>query len=572
MYFLGEEQNITFRTSQQYYISDIKEGLVTVTSNLSNAQQFQVFPVFSTTPTGVGTIIMRHVNLGLTLILEDDEDFLQWVPTTQEATLDEYKYKHKFMVHIAPASFGSPIQQCSFWTETPTRRKIWKRNGSGINVSEYIEPVYYPRIVYEAEIVGGNCWMSAMIGDSSVVDSKRLLPDYSTPLTDALLDGAFFKLTRPEYPYQGLFINQKTPPGTSEDAYCVFDANDLTFIHPNEYEVPIGFYAFQLERQFDSEGIPTGHWKIVVNWFHGYLGTPELTESNSDKLYVMSEKSDSLGDDWKVKNFVWDITIDESKRTIQFENVNLRNAGEPNRYWGACMDTNAPFTQMRSAADVSSFTFDILFIPIQYEMDRYASNDKLVIQCCENTVDEFGNSPSTGVGEEFNYEIYCPAEYSPTNLNPPSSAGFILPQSTSACETFITNYCTDSETKNELICSCINLTDLPLLPENATITTYELCFSNNCRNHGYVPLAHRDTLGDLSCPLSTLCDILVEEEEKDGDVYNDAQFVLGCASSSPEPEPEPEGLSILWISVIAVGGVIVVGLIIGLVVGSSKKK
>ena len=580
--FAFNDTTLNIGIGENYYISDIKEGPAIVAS--SGVAIVDVDLTYDdTTQVGVGTVVIRKNDVNLTLVLGDDDEIMEWVPTTQEATLDEFRYIHKFFVHVGPTSFGPPIIQCSIWTETPTRRKTWRREGSGIFADETLPPTKRLREISTANPrADQNVATKMYSGESS--RTGRLLPAY-TGLTDDILDGSFFKLTRPEYPYQGLYILRRRPSGSGgiDDAYCVLDASDATFDFPNTYEVSFGYYVFQLERQFDTEGVPTGHWKIYVNNQHGYLGTPRLTSSNSDKLYVMSQSSDDIVESqaWNVENTLWDITIDESKRTIQFENVDLKAAGEPNRFWGENLSGRnaSPFTQMRDAANASSFVFDILFIPKQYEQNRYELSDQLTIQCCRDNVTEIG-IPPIGFGEQINYEIFCPAEFAPTNLNPPSSTGFVLPQTTAACETFITSFCADSETKDDLACSCINLTDLPLLPDNATITTYELCFSNNCRNYGYIPLAQQDINGGLSCPLTTLCDILDDEEEKDGDIYNDAQVILGCSGSSPDPdpEPEPEGLSILWISVIAVGGVLFLGLIIGLAVGlpaaerSSKKK
>lgn len=547
MYYINSGDRY-LRIGGTYWLADIKEGPAIVIAGGSNRDFVSIDPVYDpTNETAIATTTFRHS--GLTLVLADDDVTMEWVPTTQEATLDTYRYVHKFVTHIAPASFGS-YQQAVVWTETPTRRKSWRREGSGLVADEKLPPAKFMRDVFDVNPTSNNNLITSLFTSAGVAAYTRSLPSFTG--TDDLLDGAWFKLTRPEYPNNGLLIFRDEPTGSGEQAYCLIDANDVTLNYPTDYETVYGFDAIQFERVFDTEGAPTGEWKLFVNQFHGYIGTSEFTRLGS--RYIMTQASDNITvlGPWNVTYFNWELNIDQVNGTIQFENVGLRDIGEPNRFWGADQNTLKPFTEMRAAADVATFDLDMLFVPNQYAFERYDSSTPLTIECCRRNVTETGIPPS-GFGAEINYDIYCPADYSP-------------PTSTAPCESFMSAYCTAPETKDDIACSCFDPTDLPLLPDNATITTYRPCFSVNCRTAGYVPLDQQDDLGNLSCPLTTLCTELAAEEVKDGDIYGDAKMIVGCSSGPPEPEPE-DSFPLVWIIVIAVGGVALLALIIGLAVG-----
>lgn len=575
MFYIGTNNPSYFGIGDGYVVDDVKVGPAIVLPGLTGDRDILQNVTTFTPNEDVGTIIIRSpvgVTPQLTLILGDDGTSVEWVDSTLEATLDAYRFTHKVIIRISPTDYNDPNvyiwwDSRIIWTETPTRRKVWRREGNTIVADETLLPSKIMRDLNNRNVDGLGP-ISGFTTEIPVTDS-RVLPFVSDV---EALDGAWFKLSIPAYPNIGTYIfDVNLMPGFVR-AWTLLDIVPFTADPPLR---PFAYYAMQLERQRDQSNVPTGEWKIRIDEYFGYIGTVPYTGANDDDIYIVAQAPGDASIDITPENFLWEISFDTNNGTIRFENADLKRQGVTNRFWGfkGVSGDNDFVSRCRDSANAVDFVFDVLFLPDQYEFQRYDVEGPLTGQCCADRVTE-ENIPPIGFGTPINYRIFCPAAYAPSIV--PSSTNFVLPANSVACDDFITTFCAATENKDDPVCGCINLTDLPLLPDNATINAYDYCFSNNCRNFGYIPTAIQDGNGDLNCPDTILCDELKAAEDIEGDIYNEAQDLLGCPydpNPDPDPDPDPEpptdegGLSVLWISVIVAGSVVVLALIIGLSVG-----
>lgn len=562
MNYMSDLSSGKFRAGGTYWIYDIKEGPVNVTTGSANGQALLAQLEYDVLDTEnvVGTFTVQSYNIvpELSLVLSLDETSVEWVPTTELATMEEYRYRMKAIIHISLRSW-SAFQQMVIWNETPTRRKVWRRVGSTIIVENNLPPSEVMRGVDIANPIGHGAHIMAIERGSATVLSRDLP---STTSTADLLDGSWFKVTRPSEPYLGCVVyntNVINDQGSNVLAYVLLDVNVVSTDLAASDNIQYAFDAMQLEQ------VPgTGEWKIYINAFQGYLGT-NVPGTNNERIYPMTQANNN-GTVWSVDNLIWDLHFDAVAGTVQFENVGLRTAGIANRYIGSfddSVDGTRAHLRMREESKSHHFNFGLLFVPDLYEYTRYNNSPPLIVECCTDNVTETG-TPPIGYGTAVNYSVYCPSQYVPTTVGTYTSG---------ACDTYIIDYCNLDEHKNEVVCSCIHPTDLPLLPSNATIVSYQPCFSVLCQNGGYVPLSQRNTLGQLDCPVETLCDTLATAEIEDNVEYNDAQTILDCTDAVPE---ETTSLSLFWISVISGGGLLLLIAIIlifwSLTKGKSKEE
>jgi len=470
---------------------------------------------------------------GLTIMLGDD-NIMTWVDSTTEGNYESYRYLHRCVLQ-AVVTYAEPVtgyQTMAIWTQTPTRALTWETVGNTIVGNEQLlaSSMFDTLTPVVLRSDGGvNPIPFLFISDYPHPIITRDGNRFSTNLE--YLDGAWVKLSTSSYLTKGITI---TP---TNDEY---EHNRIVMPETGYSHVPI-----QLQRQVEN-GIPTSDWKLYINVANGYL----ITNEGFDYAFTEYNNTFPVNE----SDLLWNIELNENNKTIQLFNKAKM------LYLGKTDEDNIILVELKDATD---WNMDILFSPTQSTYERYENSDDLKVQCCTDTVDEVNSTPTGIGGDQYNYEVYCPPDYIITQLMVPSSSSYIVPQDAQTCDALIIPWCDDNKTN--IVCSCLYPSDLPLLPDNSIITSYQGCFSLNCISSGYIPIDERNTEGKLECP-ATLCDELYDAEEIDGPIYTDAKSFISCV----DPEPEPFDW-MLWVY-IGAGSLVLIAITIGIIVGVSKVK
>jgi len=551
MEFWGNNNELYF-TLEGRFVQQAVSGEAMWTRTYSHTGVLALlFPIFSfdSGSSSQGTIkIVSDRSPGNIAVLDDDDYIIKWVNPADESKYDPYRVNHKFAINtVRTGGIDNNFQAMVIWTETPTGVLTWTIDGVGVVASSQLLP----------STAMGNPVLTRMSPNGEGIFTIKTLP-YTSDLD--VLDGAWIKITTTGYENVGAYLENKTIAVSTGQitGFALVEPNDSKAVNLND------FTSFQLQRQKDAQGLPTSDFRLFINESLGYIGaSPYVFDIDINELFIFNSVDYFENNGLAMTAILWNLTFDENDGTIRIINKELSEVDGNNIiYLGRDPSTNTRLVALGDGSDVD-WKMQIMFNPNTYTTQRFSDNDDLLVQCCLGTVNEVGPPPNGYETGNINYEIFCPPEYV---INSVSSASFnyVIPQDAQTCDALIIPWCDDNKTN--IVCSCLYPSDLPLLPDNSTITTYQTCFSLNCVLSGYIPIDQRGTDGKLECPSTTLCDELYNAEEIDGPIYTDAKSVISCVDPDPEPEPFD------WMLLVYIGGgvAVLIAIIVGIVVGVSE--
>lgn len=493
---------------------------------------------------------------------DETDGFLKW----SEGTVGGLNYDHFYVfVYNQQTNTSTRFQTFGVWTRTVDRDCAWLQEGSTIipnplypiNPSiefsriSSVSPDDQMRVTFVSPFLGGSAELP-FYDNVDLLDTSSLKLGWTDDLSLSVW-GLGFALP---------LIAMPDGPGEISHALAwMYAAEQNT---AGFGSITSKWTPFKLFLQ------NTGLFHIQ---FNGGIGaTPDFlaTDTGNPLGYIIGSQSPFP---WQPTNINWGLDFDSVSKTVSIYNADLQEAGETNIWIGVGLtDGTEGWCRTTTFANRLVLGAQFLYVPIAVTEDRYANSEPLQIQCCSDTVDEMAPSPT---GEDINttidYSQFCSSTYLPD-----TSLALIKSAASPACDVLINEQCALPENFNSPFCSCINPSNLPLLPSNSFFDSYLYCFSSTCKLSGYRTGSMIDTAGDLQCP-SQMCDIILEDEKLNGVTYNEAKALIECVDDGGEGGggEEEEGIDTMVIIYIVIGAIVALALIIGLAVGipaANKKK
>lgn len=495
---------------------------------------------------------------------DQSDGLLKWTDGFQENFT--YRFHFTWVTNINNPN-TLEVVTLVIWVQTETRRLTWVPNGNTIVPTGSLPPAsYMSSNQYGAPTIDDKAQFTFILDTSRFILTNTIaLPFYSN-LDE--LDGQFLKFgfSQDGNDIYGLGVCEWT--GIEEPVTPCLAITNMYEFNTNYVTSPqwsglqgLEWTQFQLRRNYNlNTGVPLGTWTIYMGATLGRM----CTRSNRSHL-VIAEYSSQIGQSVP-QHFNWTLEFDVTLKTISICNQDRRDEGRTDCWLTTLQQTSyySVWASLGEYVDREQFDPQSLFCPIVYEQERYANSDALLVQCCANQVTETGK-PAPGYDSNdatINYEIYCPE----THL-PDSSGTLIKTSSTATCDNFLETWCALPDNESTDVCGCIRA-DLhaPPLPDDSLISSYLFCFSSPCYTTGYRTsgmIAPGD--GALLCP-TTLCLNLIDIENNGSDSFIEAKQILNCNDDGTIGEQD-DGIDTMTIIYIAIAGIVVLALVIGLAVG-----
>ena len=490
------------------------------------------------------------------LYLDETDGIVKWIAGGDP----DINYRHKCSYVVSTADTFR-FFTLAIWTETNTNRYTWKRVGNTIVGNANDPPAKYMQIENElpVESAGRN-----VVGQFYfiITNNNEIIRNQTTmPFTSSIdrLDGAFLKCaTSGIYGLgQGNFVGFSPVPAGDllVDVLKALSAPDS--FTPSDSTIP--YYPLQLRRNRDVNNNPLNSFEIWAGKHYQRLCTGS---SASLEDFVIMESSQAKSSSWNPTNFNWGFEFNDTNKTVSIFNQSLLDASATNIWMG--IYDGATAVRLRPYADRLQFPAQFLFIPIQYEFDRFGLYDDLKVQCCNNSVGDF--PPPTAYQNDttpISYSIYCPSSFVPESVT-----SVIKTNTTGQCDLLMEAWCVLDENKLTSICACLNPFDVPPLPDDSLINGLLYCFSNQCRTLGYKTSEMFNLNGELECP-DELCTNIINIEKGSNVEFDEAKQIIDCTDNGSPTDPGT-GLSTMTLIYIIVGSVVGIGIIIGISVGVSE--
>lgn len=562
-----DSNSSTFIGTEQYWLAEpTVAGNVALTT--SNADRFNGgFNVNFDGATEDSPPSISIFNTAQTFFLYFDEtdNIVKWIAGGDPNI--NYRHKCSFVVSTSDTFRFFTL---SIWTETNTNRFTWKRVGNTIVGNENDPPAKYMQIQNPdpIEVAGRN-----VVGQFYfIINNNEIIRNQSTmPFTSSIdrLDGAFLKCATTAAfglgygHYTGVFGSISTEADALVDISLVADTPGA-WVQP---DTVMPFYPLQLRRNRDVNNNLLNSFEIWAGQSFQRLCTGSSVQTGGRVVIMESSQANYGG--WVPTNFNWGFEFNDTSKTISIFNQSLLDAGATDIWIGAgTPDGLEAWVRLQPYANRVQFPAQFLFIPIQYEFDRFNMYDDLKVQCCNNSVGDF--PPANGYQNDMtpvSYSIYCPSSFVPESVT-----SVIKTNTTGQCDLLMEAWCVLDENKMTSICACLNPFDVPPLPDDSLINGLLYCFSNQCRTLGYKTSEMFNLNGELECP-DELCANIINIEKGSNVEFEEAKQIIDCTdddNGGGGPTDPGTGISTMtWIYII-VGSVVGLAIIIGISVGVSE--